>query len=100
MTKEKNCGNCAKYIQHFRHKDCGACRVSHYPDNTESAPSHWEAKPMTNGDRIRAMTDEELARFICNKYTECICPGAYMCNARDGKANGMVKWLKQPVEDE
>ena len=58
---------------------------------------------MTNGDRIRAMTDEELAFFICCRCRDCsivTCPGAELCNGKDGIANGMVKWLKQPVEDE
>ena len=70
MTKEKNCGNCANYAQHFNHKDCGSCLVTHYPDNTESAPSNWKAKPMTNGDRIRAMSDKELAGFLAGKFTD------------------------------
>lgn len=60
-----------------------------------------QQKPMTNADRIRAMTDEELAVFICEKCPECtttICPGAEMCNGVDGRANGLKKWLQQPAE--
>ena len=56
-------------------------------------------KPMTNGDRIRAMSDEELAQFMCKTFMCQInnCPGAELCTAGDGKANGMLKWLRQPV---
>ena len=49
-------------------------------------------KPMTNGDRIRAMSDEELADFLCNN-TECgSCKFGHWtgCNVRD--------WLKQEAE--
>ena len=59
------------------------------------------AKPMTNAQKIRAMTDEELAEFLCNRFRDCFdgsCPGAELCVAGGGKANGLKKWLKQPVE--
>ena len=51
--------------------------------------------PMTNADRIRAMSDEELADFITN----CGCYD----HARDCRASCKdctMDWLKQPVEDE
>lgn len=53
----------------------------------------------TNADLIRSMTDEELAKWICSIMTaECCdqrCPGRDICNFGD---NGLVKWLKQPVD--
>lgn len=54
----------------------------------------------TNADRIRAMSDEELARWICKKMQNCsieTCTGAELCNLTDGRANGLVKWLQQPA---
>lgn len=56
----------------------------------------YEAKPMTNADRIRAMTDEELAAVI-------MCP--YDCDSDMCLLNGTcldccVKWLKQPVKED
>ena len=30
-----------------------------------------ETKPMTNADRIRAMTDEEMAEFLAKNYISC-----------------------------
>ena len=30
----------------------------------QGVPDRWEAKPKTNADRIRAMSDEELAKSI------------------------------------
>ena len=58
------------------------------------------AKPMTNADRIRAMSDEELAGFLCGTSTaECCdrsCPARHICGYAD---NGMIKWLQQPVKE-
>lgn len=57
-------------------------------------------KPQTNADRIRAMSDEELAKWLCDISTaECCdrsCPARDMCDIGD---NGMIKWLKQPAEE-
>jgi hypothetical protein len=57
--------------------------------------------PQTNADHIRAMSDEELAKWLCSISTaECCdrsCPARDMCDMGD---NGLIKWLKQPVEDE
>lgn len=61
-----------------------------------------DKKPLTNGDRIRAMTDEELAywfewRSLCGHiqigheelcYTRGVCGGC------------VLNWLKQPCEVE
>ena len=58
-------------------------------------------KPITNADRIRAMSDEELADFIdrCEMNdidyakTFCdLCNGQYECN------QCRLDWLKQPAE--
>lgn len=51
-------------------------------------------KPMTNGDRIRAMSDEELAEFnnFCPHIDEeCTMKGCNAC---------ILDWLKQPAEVE
>jgi hypothetical protein len=57
--------------------------------------------PKTNADRIRSMTDEELAEFLC-KINGCYqenCPGAMLCKFGGGLANGLKKWLQQPAEE-
>ena len=51
----------------------------------------------TNADRIRAMSDEEIALWLCLNYSCTKCPGKYLCTINDGKHNGLTKWLKQPV---
>lgn len=57
---------------------------------------------MTIGDKMRAMTDEQLARYICkNFFYDCEacqkCPAAAMCTVN---SNGMVKLIRQEVQDE
>lgn len=60
-------------------------------------------KPQTNADRIRAMSDEELAQWICCHITECArCEGrrydGQECEFRNGRSTGLSRWLKSPVE--
>ena len=54
---------------------------------------------MTNGDKIRSMTDEELQKWLCSIMTaECCdmsCPGRDMCMLGH---NGLYDWLKQEVQ--
>lgn len=55
---------------------------------------------LTNSDKLRSMKDKELAEFICKHMDSCdACPGADLCNHEDGKANGLLKWLKQPAKE-
>ncbi len=55
--------------------------------------------PLTNGDRIRAMSNEELAGFLCGVMTaECcdrLCPRRETCEPGH---KGLLEWLKQPAE--
>ena len=56
--------------------------------------SQRKGKPKTNGDRIRAMTDEELAEFF-KDYT---CP-SYPIERCCGYCKGCwLEWLRSPVD--
>ena len=69
------------------------------------------AKPMTNLDRFRAMTDKEVARFLMAAH-DCevhipFCKSKVECY--DELENGisparcivcMMEWLKKPMEEE
>lgn len=70
-----------------------------------------KANVRTNADRIRAMTDEEIAEWVCENgaiKTPCdiICGGD--CNAvatlkKSGDAackEIVMKWLQQPAEED
>lgn len=54
--------------------------------------------PKTNADRIRAMTDEELAEWIgkvtAGGYGMC-APGHYDCTGKDSCAPCWLDWLRQ-----
>ncbi len=63
-------------------------------------PSNWIPKPQTNADRIRAMSDEELADFFDKNFATCeICRrlDEERCNGRCSEH--LLIWLKQPAED-
>lgn len=56
-------------------------------------------RTITNGERIRTMSDKDLATFIhratraCNEYDCDSCP------IGDENCPDLIGWLKQPVED-
>ena len=70
---------------------------------SQGSPGQWqnngEVSTTTNGDKIRSMTDEELAKWLCSIMTveccDCTCPGRDVCT----KHNGLDKWLKQEVQE-
>lgn len=81
-------------ICHFANEEIGA--EIEWDDDIDlnrcgSPTSVWEKyfKPKTNADKIRAMTDEELAKWMaeCNAYRE------------KAEESQWLPWLKQPVED-
>ena len=61
-------------------------------------------KPKTNADRIRAMSDEELAEFLSRGLKEpCDCCQLAIFEGACTETlceDAMVKWLQQPVEEE
>ena len=84
---------------------CAAdCRNKHAIEPGETVVHCGDYKPpMTNGDRLRAMSDEELAVWLCDLFSvdTCYthCPGCDSCNDADGTSNGLKKWLQQPAEE-
>ena len=61
-------------------------------------------EPATNADIIRRMTEEELAKFLCNfrscDSSEHPCSG---CKAEPycyPEHNGMIDWLQQLAEED
>ena len=91
MPKNVMCKKCNNLIYGWCEKKID----SPDPNMVRDCQYFWEK---TNADRIRAMSDEELAKFMCKTYECYRCLGEELCNATDGKANGMLKWLQQPAE--
>ena len=103
----KECDNCA-YGGWLNGKDaiteiCIKCR------HNCGEPTKWKAMPMTNAERIRAMSDEELARHL-----HCIGWDCHLCAEHKMLDNEpllrlekcdencfehCLEWLKQPAED-
>lgn len=64
-------------------------------------PSHKSQKPMTNADRIRAMSDEELAKILSTACLGCVVKDCKLHNYSSyGCQKAFEKWLKQPAEEE
>ena len=67
------------------------------------------AMPKTNADKIRSMTDEELAKFLSNGFDCEGCELSYIediwnethCNGKHNECwKNLLDWLKQPAEGE
>ena len=52
-----------------------------------------DGKPQTNADRIRAMSDEELAAWAINEAPKI----GFRYTSSE---TGLLKWLKQPAEED
>lgn len=81
-----------------------------FGDCVTAFESQKKANVRTNADRIRAMSDEEIAEYVCrnsiNTLCDIICGGE--CNAISTlKRSGdwackeiVMKWLQQPAEED
>ena len=97
----KGCKNCPAYAKctvTYRGSACAALRSTYGIDT--------DPEIITNADRIRAMSDEELSEFISRieigdfgqqvyGKTFCdMCKGQYECD------DCRLRWLQQPAEED
>lgn len=87
------------------------CCKCHYVDKGALGPqpSNWIPKTQTNADRIRAMSDDELAHFLAersvNESTVQLLDKDNDLTAVQIEALrhriycALMQWLKQPVEE-
>ena len=74
--------------------------VKNYPPYLDY-PKPYKAQ--TNADRIRGMSDEELAEFLCSFRADYTC--GYPCKGCKAERycsaghTGTIDWLKQPSEE-
>lgn len=57
----------------------------------------------SNADRIRAMSDEELAKFISIQSDDCLCSDNSKCDYHcggDSCLKVLLDWLQQPAEED
>lgn len=102
----KGCRNCPAYAKctvTYRGSACAALRGTYGIDS--------DPEIVTNADRIRAMSDEELAVFLDD--LTCLCVD---CNDHDGvnencpiykqgcgrycEPKDLMDWLQQPAEED
>ena len=99
------CDDCMKNPVHPDKKCCfncarvgPECEVWH---NCGEDCTGWKSKVVTNAQKIRAMSDEELADFIyrCEMndidYANTFCD---LCNGKYECDQCRLDWLKQPAE--
>ena len=79
--KNIKCRNCFFYRNEWCEK------IVDSPDPEEARDCNY-FREMTNADRIRAMTDEELAKLLC-------CTGWRMIEQKE-----CLEWLQQPAGEE
>ena len=70
------CGNLISYNSYFGAYYCSVCG------------EYFQEIKKTNADKIRAMSDEELAKLLC-------CTGWKMFEYKE-----CLEWLKQPAEED
>ena len=94
------CEGCKHYL-----KGGSACGLCYCYDRFEPKdyPPYLdypkERKPKTNADRIRAMTDEELAQYMGDVQTWGGCPNHGARNCTENCADCWLDWLKQEVTE-
>lgn len=78
-----DCRNCANMDNEY----CFAC------DNGN------QFKPLTNADRIRSMSDGELAQFLMDSFACSLnCPAYDICDAEGACVEFLAKWLQQEAD--
>lgn len=86
MREKDWCDTCK---EPWASEQCNTCKYGYGKENNYV--------PMTNADRIRGMSDEELATFLFNNVScsDCTMHGGG-CSIDCEK--WMLSWLKAPVE--
>ena len=64
--------------------------VKNYPPYLDYPKSY---KPLTNADRVRAMSDEKLAAWAINEAPKI----GFRYTSSE---TGLLEWLKQPAEED
>lgn len=89
------CENCTKY------DDCRTGSGLTWPCGA------YVPKSVTNADRIRAMSDEELAAFLERVHVDpcsACCDNLYWCRRNNAPEpickNHFLEWLQQPAEED
>lgn len=97
-----------EYVRHFYNKlaelrgsvdDVHTCNCQHNSNSRDDEPCCRRDSRQTNADRIRNMSDEELAEWINTKNTcdQCAYEPERLC-MKETCANGVLQWLQSEAE--
>lgn len=92
--EDKTCGECQWYDYHHL-----LCVVGGDVSSADCACDSFIPVKLTNGDRVRQMSNKELAEIINN--VDCkICPAYMTCFNGENKTcfDGMLAWLNAPAD--
>ncbi len=77
----------------------GICKKTGVEIRTTTGCTYHTPKPMTNADRIRSMSDEELVEFIL-PITECgRCPTGEIPCTGDNCRRTLLGWLREEAAE-
>lgn len=97
----KTCGEC----KYFKSTDCSSVCTWYCCENSEEETCcNFELpKKLTNGDRIRSMSDEELAMLMiddCCSHCNYGVDKFGNCNTKMSCDEAILEWLKKEVNNE
>ena len=100
--------NCAECRHHDAFWGGSGCNLLNNGESCKFNPNQNRSKvvridpvqpPMTNADRIRSLSDEELVEFIKNiKVRAALCKAVKNNDAFEELCS--AEWLKQPAEED
>ena len=94
---ERNCDNCKYRDVYYMAPPCDECNFE-YQRQPQKGFQNWESNAMTNADRIRSMTDEELAEFLFHAWNNASWCSMKECPDEDSCLPCWLDWLKEEAE--
>ena len=90
-------------MENWRETKCGKCKIQRSNPICNSCRGFNKFIPMTQADRIRSMSDEELAEFL-SESTNCDCcniqcPDKLNCPSMSSCYCRHLEWLQSEVEE-
>lgn len=87
----------------MRDNGCSGCKYEHLKGSEkpccDCANMHMDKyEPITNADRIRNMSDEELTKNLCLLLDCRKCPTFKTCNAGSMCYANLLEWLQSEAE--
>lgn len=89
-NKPEKCATCKQSCKADGLVVCGNC--------IHDSSRKDRCEPLTNGDKIRAMSDREYADWLCDHLLCGDCPVYEKCGLVEACFDRLLGWLRSPVE--